>query len=522
MSDDRVFCRPCTCERCRRNYTEKFCSICCFESGNAFIDDLIANSFDDLSNFSDHTPQHQTHSFESYNDNPNYGNLPQEPFVYNQDSCYEQNFVDNSQSPPQPQYEMYSCELCGNNAHYGYDCPPQVSLVYEQEPSYNQNYNDNYYPHNSPSFLCCENCEGPHESFQCQPMNQNYFEPILSMILTILVLTSPKHTLVRYVETIITTSNTISTSLPVLPIEDPDVSLIMGNEDFNTILEKESDEFIKSSVEDLVLIPSESEDTSGSDSESILPSCDYFFPIDVLEEKVVTFSIPLFNSNDNFTSSDDESLSDEDVPKVNVKIYSNPLFEFNNEYISSDVNLLLDEVLENIKSKDSYDSNLDKPDLLVTPFFDANKHECFDSGSDDDEINVLDCEDSYYDLEGDILYLKSFLNDDLVHRDPSIHAMSVASILEGFTDKPPLEENDYLFDVEPKNDVWKRILYDAPIDDLITEDKVFDPEIHDLIFSATYVSLPFEDRHYFFFTYVVRIFLPHITYQVVSPFLISS
>ncbi|GKA68473.1 hypothetical protein Tco_0768390 [Tanacetum coccineum] len=82
--------------------------------------------------------------------------------------------------PPQPQYESYSCELCGNDSHYGYDCLPRFSLVYEQEPSYNQKFSDNYYPQNSPSFsqqyLCCENCGGPHESFQCQPMNQNHFE----------------------------------------------------------------------------------------------------------------------------------------------------------------------------------------------------------------------------------------------------------------------------------------------------------------------------------------------------------
>nr|GFA22380.1 hypothetical protein [Tanacetum cinerariifolium] len=45
------------------------------------------------------------------------------------------------------------------------------------EPYYNQNYNENYYPHNSPSFLCCDNCKGPHESFQCESINQNFFEP---------------------------------------------------------------------------------------------------------------------------------------------------------------------------------------------------------------------------------------------------------------------------------------------------------------------------------------------------------
>nr|GFC21939.1 hypothetical protein [Tanacetum cinerariifolium] len=61
----------------------------------------------------------------------------------------------------------------------------------------------------------------------------------------------------------------------------------------------------------------------------------------------------------------------------------------------------------------------------------------------------------------------------LVHHDPSIPAMSVVSILEGFTDEPPLEENDELFNLEPKNDEWKKILYGAPI--LMTEDKVYDP-----------------------------------------------
>ncbi|GKC11458.1 hypothetical protein Tco_1008240 [Tanacetum coccineum] len=33
--------------------------------------------------------------------------------------------------PPQLQFETYLCELCGNNAHYGYDCPPQFPLLEE-------------------------------------------------------------------------------------------------------------------------------------------------------------------------------------------------------------------------------------------------------------------------------------------------------------------------------------------------------------------------------------------------------
>nr|GEY78742.1 hypothetical protein [Tanacetum cinerariifolium] len=46
---------------------------------------------------------------------------------------------------PQPQYETYLCELCGNDSHYGYYCQQQLPLVYEQELSYNQNYNG-FYP----------------------------------------------------------------------------------------------------------------------------------------------------------------------------------------------------------------------------------------------------------------------------------------------------------------------------------------------------------------------------------------
>ncbi|GKC17876.1 hypothetical protein Tco_1014658, partial [Tanacetum coccineum] len=192
---------------------------------------------------------------------------------------------------------------------------------------------------------------------------------------------------------------------PVLPTMEPEDSLIMGNEHLNTIPEKESDKFIKSSVEDLVPIPSESEDTSDNDSEFDLPFCD----------NSVTFSNPLFNDNDDFTSSDAELLLEEDVLKENFKIYLNPLFEFDDEYISSDVNPIFNEILKDIESKDSYVSNLNELVLLVTPLSSANKDECFDLGGDIDEIDVIDVstdvEDGYHDLEGDIIYLECFLTN---------------------------------------------------------------------------------------------------------------
>nr|GEY11729.1 hypothetical protein [Tanacetum cinerariifolium] len=128
-------------------------------------------------------------------------------------------------------------------------------------------------------------------------------------------------------------------------------------------------------------------------------------------------------------------------------------------------------------------------------------------GISDDTCDVPFCDNSHHlDVLNDYFELFSDFNDDctsftplsdvnedqyfspgddvelLLHPDPSTPMMSVVSILEGFTDEPPLEENDYLFDLESKKNEWKKILYDAPIDDLMTEDKVFDPGIHDNFF----------------------------------------
>nr|GEW01488.1 hypothetical protein [Tanacetum cinerariifolium] len=275
---------------------------------------------------------------------------------------------------------------------------------------------------------------------------------------------------IQYKEYLENFSNAIA---PVLPTENPDNSLSLGDEHFSTISETESNEEIKSSVEDLVPILN-------------------FDPL-ALETKAT----PVEESTGVLESMFDEGvIATRFVPR----------------------SVILGQVLENIESKDFYDFNLDEPDLLVTPLFDVNKDVSFDSGGDVDEIN--DFKDGYYDSKGDILYLERLLNDDLVYHDPSIPAMSVYSILEGFTDEPPLKENDDLFDLESKNDDWKKILYDASI--LMSGDKIFDPRICVKFFSPTYVNLTFEDRHYIFFTYVVRILLLYLTYPVVSLFLLSS
>ncbi|GKB32213.1 hypothetical protein Tco_0871614, partial [Tanacetum coccineum] len=152
-----------------------------------------------------------------------------------------------------------------------------------------------------------------------------------------------------------------------------------------------------------------------------------------------------------FTSSDDESPPEADVPKENFKIYLNPHFEFDEVYISSNINPLFNEVLEDIESEDSYVFNLDEPDLLVTPLFDANEDECFDPGGDIDEIVVsTDIEDNYHDSEGYIIYLDNLLNNDTIPYLPP----------EVFVDHDPRSLKD-----EPDNDNLKSMV------------KVFNPSI---------------------------------------------
>ncbi|GJX93859.1 hypothetical protein Tco_0348445 [Tanacetum coccineum] len=186
-----------------------------------------------------------------------------------------------------------------------------------------------------------------------------------------------------------------------LPSIEPKDSLIMGDEYLSTFC-----------AEEIILILKESKDTSRSDSKNVLPSCDDFSSINVPRDDSVTFS--------------------------------NFLFEFDVNFNSSDINPLFDEVLEEIKYKDSYDSNLDESTFLVTPLSNSNKDEYLTPG---DDIEIL------------------------LHHDPSNPLKSVASILEGFIDDPLFKENDDLFNLECKMNDWKRILYDTPID----EAECFDP-----------------------------------------------
>nr|GFA93767.1 hypothetical protein [Tanacetum cinerariifolium]GFB19785.1 hypothetical protein [Tanacetum cinerariifolium] len=307
----------------------------------------------------------------AYDPNPN-------SFDYSPDSYH----------PPHPIYETYSGDSCGNDPQFGYDCQPQFPLNYEPEPGYSQNYNS--YPHDSPSFPqqypCCDDCRVTHEPYQCQPMNEDYYDeqnfcydsnslgfddcqppqytvnhPIFNthhdyldsqkeLSTTITKLKEQMTSLTSFCEMTCQivkkkleekqieeeqAATAQNQKLPVYYDDDDDeeesnslkdnniselppcsavtpnepvISLSMGDEHLDIILATESDEVIKSCVENLVPNPSESEGENGCD----VPSC------------FTTFSNILFDDEYEFDSVDDQSLHNEDFSE---KIFSNPLFK---------------------------------------------------------------------------------------------------------------------------------------------------------------------------------------------------
>ncbi|GKF66602.1 hypothetical protein Tco_0193119 [Tanacetum coccineum] len=73
-------------------------------------------------------------------------------------------------------------------------------------------------------------------------------------------------------------------SIPFLATMEPADTLLMGDEIISTIPARETDKFIKSSVDDRVPIPRESEVTSDSDLECDMPATTPLPPTDVREE----------------------------------------------------------------------------------------------------------------------------------------------------------------------------------------------------------------------------------------------
>nr|GEU99944.1 hypothetical protein [Tanacetum cinerariifolium] len=186
----------------------------------------------------------------------------------------------------------------------------------------------------------------------------------------------------------------------------------MRGEHLDTILENKLDEFIKSSVENLVPNPSESE----HEHEYDVPVCDDF----------TTFSNLLFDADDDFSSSDNESFFNKDISK---EIYSNSLFDKEIISIKIDPHHLNAEsdLTESLLNHDSSIISSLKIDSLRDKFAgELILLKSIPSGIDEadydpeEEIRISrnydsmpsGIEDDDYDSEGDMLILEELLSND--------------------------------------------------------------------------------------------------------------
>nr|GFB25537.1 hypothetical protein [Tanacetum cinerariifolium] len=259
----------------------------------------------------------------------------------------------DSYHPPHPTYETYSYDSYGNDSHFGYDCQPQFTLNYESESGYIENYNS--YPYDSSSL--------PQQYSYCTRCGVT----------------------------------------PSLSTEEPDNSLSMRDEHLDTIMVTESDEFIKSSVENLIPIPSESEGIPDN-------MCDVTFhdnspPLDVSKDQFEDFS----DSDDEFSSTDDDSSSIENIDHVEA---SPP----DSELVRSEVMEIVIPEIEALNDNPTpfYDPIISETSLTLTPFGESAffLEEVNAFLAVEDEPTSSQFPQSYLNPEGDILLLEAFLNDN--------------------------------------------------------------------------------------------------------------
>ncbi|GJT95562.1 hypothetical protein Tco_1091080 [Tanacetum coccineum] len=152
---------------------------------------------------------------------------------------------------------------------------------------------------------------------------------------------------IQYREYLENSSNAIA---PDSPTKEPDNSLSMGDEHLSTIPETKSNKVIKSSVENLVPIPSESGGIS--DDTCDVPFCDNSPLLDVLNDHFEIFSY----FNDDYTSSDEDFYEDIDY------IEASP----------TDSELVSLEEIESLKDNPTPDCILKSPSLFSIPVKDSD------------------------------------------------------------------------------------------------------------------------------------------------------
>ncbi|GJX35302.1 hypothetical protein Tco_0246859 [Tanacetum coccineum] len=274
-------------------------------------------------------------TYESSDDDTNVVNAPREPFVVKQNPG-----ENSSQSPLQINHnccyecgdsldgifcQRCTCMSCGKDAHIGYNCPPKAPIISNPEPC---NQTIDKPPQTLPSFnlTCCSEKENslPYVSkpnfvddspnvfnpppqppmYSCEFCGNDARYGHYSKKEEEKRIAEEQAAKDRYWKIPICYDDDEDYTIAITPIlstKEPVNSLSMGDEHLDTILATESDEVIKSSVDDLVLIPSESEGIP--DSVCDMPLCNNHTPLEAFKEHSET----IIDSNNEYSLSDDDS-----------------------------------------------------------------------------------------------------------------------------------------------------------------------------------------------------------------------
>ncbi|GJS95869.1 hypothetical protein Tco_0802837 [Tanacetum coccineum] len=328
---------------------------------------------------------------------------------------------------------------------------------------------------------------------------------------------------------------------PILQTREPDNSLSMGDEHLDTIPEMESDEIIKSSVENLVPIPSEFEGIS--DDTCDVPVRDDSFTFDALNDNSEILSY----SNDDDTSSDDDDFEDIEYVSLEEVNVDQEEKEFDLEDILQIQDVILREKLLNIsrlitiikslndnptpdrvlkspfsfpipvtdsdsifEKSDTYFSHLDNS-LPEFETFSDHTEETRSGSTTTHANNSLPEYDSFlFEIEPDQGGLTSVVISDNSN-DPLVELPQFESFhFDPSSPHPPSEPPDVeiCFNFEPGAPMINNF-------DELNEDKCFYPEGGEINISQ---NVEDDDS----FTFVIQTFLPFLTYPVDSPLLLST
>nr|GEX49865.1 hypothetical protein [Tanacetum cinerariifolium] len=271
-------------------------------------------------------------------------------------------------------YQRCTCEFCGNGAHYGYDCLPQVpeenNIAEEQAAKVSSQYW-------KPPILFDDNDDDDEK--RSIPLRDIIFELFLSVAIVL-----------------------------DFPITD---SLSMRDEHLSTIPEKESDKVIKSSVEDLVPIPSESKDLSNIEKSDLIES--------LLNRDTLLVSSPNFDS----------LLKEFSVELAHIDFISPEIDEAD---LDPEEEIRLVEKL--------FDSLMEEIDIFLAP---------------DDSITP-GIENDDYDSKGGVLFLEELLNDDSISlpKNESFHFDHYYDPSSPCPPMKPPDDDGIYFDAKPDTRIW--------------------------------------------------------------------